>query len=162
MKLLLDTSAETAEFDDPELKDATGLTTGIFRLPKNMTAEQVCQDYLSNVYRYIVKNLKMRMGEEVFASTPMECYVTTPAIWTDKAQTATRDAAMRAGFGSRPGDVIRMITEPEAAAIAALKLDLKLGSVNMAKVREQEATQDSCILTSRLTVVYLPRLETTF
>ncbi|KAF3480439.1 heat shock 70 kDa protein 12A [Arthroderma uncinatum] len=51
----------------------------------------------------------------------MEFWFTMPAIWSDKAQHATREAAKRAGFGSRPGDEIYMISEPEAAAIAALK-----------------------------------------
>ncbi|KAK0654927.1 hypothetical protein B0T16DRAFT_432585 [Cercophora newfieldiana] len=127
-KLLLDQSAETAEFDDPSLQLAAG--GAFFHLPKGKTAEQVCQDYLSNVYNYLVENLKQRMTPEVFNITPMECYLTVPAIWTDKAQSATRRAAINASFASRHLDTLRMITEPEAAAIAALKHDLKPGSVN--------------------------------
>ncbi|KAK4152182.1 heat shock protein SSA3 [Chaetomidium leptoderma] len=130
-KLLLDTSAETAEFDDPSLRDTTG--SALFRLPRGKDAQMVCQDFLTEVYRFVVGNLKMRMTPEVFDITPMECYLTVPAIWTDKARTATREAAKAAGFGSRPFDAIRMIAEPEAAAIAALKKDLRPGSVNAAK-----------------------------
>ena len=134
-KLLLDTAAETAEFDDPALRNAAG-SAGFFYLPPGKTAQQVCQDYLALVYDFVVNNLKARMTAAVFDITPMECYITMPAIWTDKAQTATRDAALAAGFGSRPFDTIHMITEPEAAAIAALKQDLQPGSVNAAKVRD--------------------------
>jgi len=137
-KLLLDTSAETAAFDDPSLRDAAG-SAGFFHLPPGKTASQVCQDYLAHVYHFVVNNLKSRMTAAVFDITPMECYITMPAIWTDKAQTATREAAMAAGFGSRPFDTVHMITEPEAAAIAALQHDLQPGSINAAKVREPES-----------------------
>ncbi|KAL7919154.1 hypothetical protein ACQKWADRAFT_323202 [Trichoderma austrokoningii] len=130
-KLLLDTSAETAEYDDPSLRDAAG--SAFFRLPPCKSAQMVCQDFLAEVYHFVVHNLKMRMTPEVFDVTPMECYLTMPAIWTDKAQLSTREAARAAGFGSRPFDSIRMITEPEAAAIAALKNDLRPGSVNAVK-----------------------------
>jgi molecular chaperone DnaK (HSP70) len=88
---------------------------------------------LAEVYRFVVGNLEKRMTPEVFAATPMICYLTMPAIWSDNAQAATRKAAMGAGFGSRPSDTIRMISEPEAAAIAALKKDLVPGSVNACK-----------------------------
>jgi len=131
-KLLLDKSAETAEFDDPSLRGATG--GAFFCLPPGKTAEQVCQDYLTQVYDYVVENLKQRMTPEVFNITPIECYLTIPAIWTDNTKNATRQAALNAGFGSRPLDTVRMITEPEAAAIATLKYDLKPGSVNEVKV----------------------------
>jgi molecular chaperone DnaK (HSP70) len=47
------------------------------------------------------------------------------AIWTDMAQTATRNAAVAAGLRSCPSDTIQMITEPEAAAIAAVKNNLQ-------------------------------------
>ena len=131
--MLLDTSAETTEFDDPSLRDATG--SALFHLPHGKDAQMVCQDFLTEVYRFVVGNLKMRMTPEVFDMTPMECYLTVPAIWADKARTATREAAKAAGFGSRPFDAIRMIAEPEAAALAALRKDLRPGSVNAVKVR---------------------------
>ncbi|KAK3374126.1 hypothetical protein B0T24DRAFT_577000 [Lasiosphaeria ovina] len=127
-KLLLDTSAETAEFDDPSLREATG--SALFHLPPGKDAQMVCQDFLVEVYRFVVNNLRMRMTPEVFKRTPMECYLTIPAIWTDKARSATLEAAKAAGFGSRKIDSIYMIPEPEAAAIAALRKDLRPGSVN--------------------------------
>jgi molecular chaperone DnaK (HSP70) len=139
-KLLLDTSAETAEFDDPSLRDAAG--SALFHLPRGKDPQMVCQDFLTEVYRFVVGNLKMRMTPEVFNMTPMECYLTVPAIWTDKARTATWMAAKAAGFGSRPLDVIRMIAEPEAAAIAALRKDLRPGSVNAVKVGDNTLILD--------------------
>ncbi|KAH6612882.1 hypothetical protein B0J18DRAFT_447382 [Chaetomium sp. MPI-SDFR-AT-0129] len=130
-KLLLDTSAETSEFDDPSLRNATG--SALFHLPRGKDAQMVCQDFLTEVYRFVVDNLKMRMTPEVFDMTPIECYLTVPAIWADKARSTTWEAAKAAGFGSRPFDEIRMIAEPEAAAIAALRKDLRPGSVNAVK-----------------------------
>ncbi|KAL2138658.1 hypothetical protein VTI28DRAFT_6461 [Corynascus sepedonium] len=130
-KLLLDSSAETAEFDDPSLRNATG--SALFHIPHGKNAQMVCQDFLTEVYRFVVNNLKMRITPEVYEMTPMECYLTVPAIWTDKARTATFDAARAAGFGCRPIDTIRIIPEPEAAAVAALRKDLRAGSVNAAK-----------------------------
>ncbi|KAL2201124.1 hypothetical protein P885DRAFT_25997 [Corynascus similis CBS 632.67] len=130
-KLLLDSSAETAEFDDPSLRNAAG--SALFHIPHGKNAQMVCQDFLTEVYRFVVNNLKMRITPEVFEMTPMECYLTVPAIWTDKARTATFDAAKAAGFGSRPIDTIRIIPEPEAAAVAALRKDLRAGSVNAVK-----------------------------
>jgi len=132
-KLLLDTSAETSEFDDPSLRNATG--SALFHLPRGKDAQMVCQDFLTEVYRFVVDNLKMRMTPQVFDMTPIECYLTVPAIWADKARSATWEAAKAAGFGSRPFDELRMIAEPEAAAIAALRKDLRPGSVNAVKVR---------------------------
>jgi hypothetical protein len=131
-KLLLDTSAETAEFDDPSLRDAAG--SALFRLPPEKDAQTVCRDFLTELYRFVVDSLQMRMTPEIFALTPMECYLTVPAIWTDRAKSATREAARAAGFGSRRGDSIFMVPEPEAAAIAALRKDLRPGSVNAVKV----------------------------
>lgn len=144
-KLLLDSSAETAEFDDPSLRNAAG--SALFHIPHGKNAQMVCQDFLTEVYRFVVNNLKMRITPEVFEMTPMECYLTVPAIWTDKARTATFDAAKAAGFGSRPIDTIRIIPEPEAAAVAALRKDLRAGSVNAVKVSaaDEGAVRLSCL-----------------
>ncbi|PPJ53004.1 hypothetical protein CBER1_11214 [Cercospora berteroae] len=51
----------------------------------------------------------------------MDCWLTVPAVWSDQAQNATKATAKEAGFGSRPGDSISLIPEPEAAAVAVLK-----------------------------------------
>jgi hypothetical protein len=131
-KLLLDKSAETAEHDDPSLRDAAD--PSFFSLPPGKDPQRVCQDFLAEAYKFVVNKLQSKMTREIFDVTPMECYLTMPAIWTDKAQTATLEAAKAAGFGSRPIDAIKMITEPEAAAIAALKTDLRPNSPNAAEV----------------------------
>ncbi|KAH7304134.1 hypothetical protein B0I35DRAFT_152542 [Stachybotrys elegans] len=130
-KLLLDTSAETQEYDDPSLGNAAGSV--LFHLPAGKSAQQVCQDFLAQVYRHVMQALEAHYPAHL-SITPVEFYFTMPAIWTDRAQAATKDAARGAGFGSRSLDTIHMITEPEAAAIAALKEELSPGSLNAAKI----------------------------
>ena len=55
--------------------------------------------------------------------------VTVPAVWTDAAQAKTRACAEKAGMGA--GSALRIISEPEAAAIHALSvmehLDIQIG-----------------------------------
>ena len=60
------------------------------------------------------------MSKATFDMTPMECWITLPAIWSEEAKDATLTAAKNAGFGSRAGDEIYTIAEPEAAAVATL------------------------------------------
>jgi hypothetical protein len=89
-------------------------------LPPGKTALQVCIDYLSGVYKYCMQELKRTWGDGMVDGTPIDFWVTMPATWSDRAQALTKTAACTAGFASRAGDRIFMITEPEAAAVAAL------------------------------------------
>ena len=57
-----------------------------------------------------------------------------PATWLDEAQDATREAAIGAGFANRPMDSINIISEPEAAAICALKRLIIPGAQDGVKV----------------------------
>jgi molecular chaperone DnaK (HSP70) len=45
----------------------------------------------------------------------MQTILTVPAVWSDKAKSDTLRCAELAGFGER--EKIRLITEPEAAAV---------------------------------------------
>jgi hypothetical protein len=120
-KLLLEKDAKITKFDDPNLeKLAITATQGIMKLPFGKTATEVAGDYLRGVYNFIISELERRATAAVIKMTPVEFWLTVPATWSDQAKKATRDAAKLAGFGSRPGDTIYMITEPEAAAVAAL------------------------------------------
>lgn len=120
-KLLLDKNAPLTKYDDPMLEQAT--KSGILQLPADKDAVTVVADYLTGVYEHIMHILEKGLTEPILSVSPIEFWFTMPAIWSDQAQAATREAAQKAGFGSRPGrlsDAIYMITEPEAAAIAAL------------------------------------------
>ncbi|KAK8161276.1 hsp70-like protein [Phyllosticta citrichinensis] len=128
MKLLLDGSTTPAEYDDPALQDLFG--KGMMCLPPHKDAKQLCADYLRGLYDYMVATLCKKFSREVYAITPVDLWLTVPAIWSDAARDATRSAAIFAGFGSRSFDRIHIISEPEAAALTALKPHLNVGSLD--------------------------------
>jgi hypothetical protein len=81
------------------------------------TAATAVSDYLRELFKHAKETLVRRYGEYFVKSTRIEIVLTVPAIWTDAAKEATLDAAMNAGMGSN----IRMISEPEAAAVYTLQ-----------------------------------------
>lgn len=162
-KLLLDAKAHHGENDDPKLKEING--NSMYHLPayqldagksRSEVAAEVCEDFLRNVYLYLEKHLKGKLRESVFNSTPIECWVTVPATWSDGARDITRKAAERAGFkrGDRPHDKVKVISEPEAAALSILRTDLS--GANKFKVRLCTKKSPKCELTaSRPATTYL-------
>ncbi|KAL4806050.1 actin-like ATPase domain-containing protein [Aspergillus unguis] len=121
-KLLLDQNVPLTQYDDSALETAS--QAGILRLPEGKSAVDVVADYLSEVYDHIIKTLEKNITEEALRVTPLEFWFTVPAIWSDQAQNATKTAAQLAGFGGKVGrreDRVFLISEPEAAAITALK-----------------------------------------
>lgn len=120
-KLLLDQHARTTEYDDASLKNT--VESGLLRLPPGKKAADVVTDYLKKLYEHCMWILGKHYAD-LLVMTPIEFWFTMPAIWSLKAQKSTREAAIRAGFGSRPKDTIKMITEPEAGVIAAINSPL--------------------------------------
>lgn len=118
-KLLLDKNTPRAQYDDVTLESTGGM--GILKLPHGKAAVDICADFLRPIYHHLLETLERQITRETLKVTPLEFWFTMPAIWSDQAQNATKKAAELAGFGSRPGDIINMISEPEAAAIATLK-----------------------------------------
>ncbi|KAF2723145.1 hsp70-like protein [Polychaeton citri CBS 116435] len=127
-KLLLDINTNESQFDDPKLREA--IDQGILRLPFGKTPQQICQDYLRQLYLHLMSQLQKKIPKSVIEATPMDCWLTVPAVWSDQAQNMTKMAAQAAGFGARRGDTISVISEPEAAAIAALKRYMRDGNLN--------------------------------
>ena len=103
-------------------------------LPSGKSAKDVVADYLRGLYEHLVKRLRHH-DDTFFGITPMEFWITVPAMWTDAAKTATIEAAQAAGFGSRPMDTLHIITEPEAAALSVLMPRVGLGAVTGFEVR---------------------------
>jgi molecular chaperone DnaK (HSP70) len=128
----LDKDASASSYDDPKLQDL--YKSGLVRLPPNMSARDVCRDYLTGLYAYTVERIKKHIGSDVFEASPVECWITVPGIWLPKAQVATLEAARKAGFGSRPRDSIQIIPEPEAAALTALIPHTRPGALNAIQV----------------------------
>jgi hypothetical protein len=134
-KLLLDKGAMDGEYDDPALSATIG--QGMMQLPRFRDAPGVCEDFLHELYLHLTAHLTQQMSTATYALTPMECWITLPAIWSDAAKDATLKAARKAGFGSRPGDEVFTIAEPEAAAILVLKKfsgSNKLNAVKVSKI----------------------------
>jgi len=76
-------------------------------------------DFLHKVYEHTFETLRKRYGEAFMRSTSVHFVLTVPAMWSDAAKDATKEAACRAGIN---GDDITMISEPEAAAVYTLKV----------------------------------------
>jgi hypothetical protein len=132
-KLLLDKDARPADYDDPTLHDVFG--SGMLRLPPGKSAEAVCEDYLRGLHHYLMGVLRKRFGHDVVQMTPIECWISVPALWSDKATALTRQAAVAAGFASRAGDSVNIVREPEAAALTVLKPHLSSRAASPLKVK---------------------------
>lgn len=131
-KLLLDKHAQPAKFDDPLLRDRHG--DGLLRLPEHKSAQDVVEDFLRELYVFTVTELERHFDREVFRRMAMKCWITMPAVWSDEAQAATRDAARGAGFGSRANDTVFMIWEPEAAFLTAIAPHLVTSAIDPIQV----------------------------
>lgn len=85
----------------------------------NRTVKDAVTDYLTEIYKHTIDTLTKRYGESFMAITKIEFVLTVPAVWSDAAKNDTLQAAERAGMGSR--HELRLISEPEAAAVYTLK-----------------------------------------
>lgn len=131
-KLLLDEKASKRTYDDPNL--TVGIDSDMRpSLPDGKTVQDVTFEYLRLLYGHAVRQLREYIPD-TFDSTPIHFVLTVPAIWSHAAQRATLDAAKRAGFGSREGDKITMVSEPEAAGAYCLS-EMHRVSGNKLKVR---------------------------
>ena len=78
------------------------------------TADDVVTDYLRFLWQYTKKQLEKNKGDLALYDTRV--IITVPAIWNENAKKKTIEAGQSAGI---PGNII-LVTEPEAAALAAL------------------------------------------
>ncbi|GAB1197359.1 hypothetical protein APSETT444_006652 [Aspergillus pseudonomiae] len=85
--------------------------------PYHSSCEDVATDYLQCLHKHIIETLKSKIGSS-FDGMSLEFVLTVPAMWPDKAKMTTFQCAENAGFGEK--GTIRLISEPEAAAIHAL------------------------------------------
>ena len=84
-------------------------------LRKGKDAQTVVADYLSELWSHAKTVLQRRWP--FLSTTTLDVILTVPAVWSDAAKDATLKAAKRAGMGNN----ITLISEPEAAAVYALK-----------------------------------------
>ncbi|KAJ5614996.1 hypothetical protein N7537_000110 [Penicillium hordei] len=119
-KLLLDGELDTKNL----IHEAQGWANsrGILHIPEGMTALQVIADFLTCLHRV----LWQRLGVLVNASggkldtTTIQFWFTVPASWSDTTRALMREAISNASFGTRHGDQVHLLTEPQAAMTFAL------------------------------------------
>jgi len=112
IKLFLDKNQRLPHFVSP-------LDTAAQLRQYGKTVMDAVSDYLTEIYRHTMETLTKRYGETFMAKTKVEFILTVPAVWSDSAKNATLQAAERAGMGNRHD--LKLISEPEAAAIYTLK-----------------------------------------
>lgn len=138
MKLLLDPQQAT-RFDDPALEIlARSEGHGVLKLPPDMTAVDLCADFLTEIATFAYSELKRVLGAHVVDISPLEFRFTVPAVWSDRAKADTMRAAAKAARNSkvfRSSEVSTfLIAEPEAAAVATIAHLTQGGSLQQIKV----------------------------
>lgn len=84
----------------------------------NKTVEQVTADYLERLVNYAKQVMFRDRLLPDDANLKLRYVLTVPAVWSDKAKDRTIDAAIQAGL---PAEDVSLISEPEAAALHALR-----------------------------------------
>lgn len=112
IKLFLDRNQKLPHFVSP-------LETAAQLRKCDRTVMDAVSDYLTKIYQHTMETLTRRYGESFVSTTKVEFVLTVPAVWSDAAKNATLQAAERAGMGKR--HELRLISEPEAAAVYTLK-----------------------------------------
>ncbi|EPS45261.1 hypothetical protein H072_725 [Dactylellina haptotyla CBS 200.50] len=112
IKLFLDRNQKLPHFVSP-------LETAAQLRKYNKNVVDAVSDYLTAIYKHTMDTLGRRYGDSFMQTTKVEFVLTVPAVWSDAAKNATLQAAERAGMGNRHD--LRLISEPEAAAVYTLK-----------------------------------------
>ncbi|KAL8977276.1 MAG: hypothetical protein Q9205_006885 [Flavoplaca limonia] len=93
--------------------------------------EILVQDYLTALREHFEAVLKNTLPASVATTIPVEYIITVPAVWSATANRKTRACAEKAGMGE--GTALKIVSEPEAAAVHALQnmsvYDLEKGDV---------------------------------
>ncbi|KAK2753355.1 hypothetical protein FQN55_003484 [Onygenales sp. PD_40] len=112
---------------DPD-NSRTGKLTQLSRTLKDLfvsppeyqrSTEDIVAAYLTGLRRHAVAHLEKLYGQAVIKECQLDWIITVPAVWSDNAKKKTRNAALRAGMGDTTS--LQMTSEPEAAAVYALK-----------------------------------------
>ncbi|RXG48358.1 hypothetical protein VDGE_07654 [Verticillium dahliae] len=84
------------------------------------SVNQLVTDFISSLGEHLRYMLRMKLGEHIVSTIPLEFCVTVPAIWSELAKHNTKQACQKAnGLVATPSH-IHLVSEPEAAAIYAL------------------------------------------
>jgi molecular chaperone DnaK (HSP70) len=87
------------------------------------TAVEVVADYLRLLWKHVIKTIERERGSASASRLPFRVVLTVPAIWPHNAQQRMREAASKAGIlapRTCGETTLRLVPEPEAAALASL------------------------------------------
>ena len=116
-KLLL--SDEAREKGGAKVVEAQAVLQKLKKEPVDVVA-----DYLERLWRHAVEQIELKLTRIAFQNMDLRVVLTVPANWDHKAQERTKKAAVKAGINARRSlgaPALRLVTEPEAAALAAWK-----------------------------------------
>lgn len=114
-KLGLAENEAASEHDDELLHRGMGK----LQHPLDKEFSDLATDYLSHLYEHFLSTLREDSLRATFDGLAYRFVIAVPAGWPDRVRQLIKSCAQEAGFGTRAGDSIRMIDEPEAAALAA-------------------------------------------
>lgn len=96
----------------------------------NKTADEVVRDYLREIWSYTKEDIRKCVHDDDWESNyAIRVVLTVPAMWSHAAKDRTLKAAVAAGLPTS----IRLVDEPEAAALATLR---EKADDNMLRVRQ--------------------------
>lgn len=98
-------------------------TSRVLKLLKKSVVDVVA-DYLSCLWAHAVKDIELALSKTTVDNMTFKVVLTVPANWDHMAQSLTKKAAQQAGIEAvrpRGPTTLRMVSEPEAAALAAWK-----------------------------------------
>jgi hypothetical protein len=90
-------------------------STRLGKLPPNKKPMDGITRFLGALRATVLDRMEAEWGRDFIADVPVQYILTVPAVWSDKAKNDTLACASAAGFGDAAQ--IRLITEPEAAAV---------------------------------------------
>ncbi|XXH01548.1 hypothetical protein Hte_007908 [Hypoxylon texense] len=82
--------------------------------------DQNITDYLSKLYEHFIYMIRNQIGRAMFESITVQFVLTVPAIWSENAKQRTLEA-FRQVPGLPSGYSATLVSEPEAAAVAAIR-----------------------------------------
>ncbi|KAI9321736.1 hypothetical protein BX666DRAFT_2017543 [Dichotomocladium elegans] len=87
-------------------------------LPNGLTIVDAIADYLGAFHEHVVNELRKGFAKN-YGQHQFRYCLTVPAMWSDKAKSTMREAAIRAGLINETDhrDRLTLISEPEAAAL---------------------------------------------
>ncbi|TRX92484.1 hypothetical protein FHL15_006651 [Xylaria flabelliformis] len=104
-------------------ENATAALGGV-PLPTNV--DQTITDYMTGIFECVLRSIRGRLGPDMADRLPAHIVLTVPAIWSDLAKQRTMQAFSRVPKMAEA--TISLLSEPEAAAISALR-ELDRGSI---------------------------------